>query len=188
MLRFLLHEHEIPSILLTRARKKRQVVYGAEAMNIQLPFIFRRRTRDYDIYTRNPRATAQSMQALLDRLIAGGQDDFYAKRARHKGTHRVMHEGLDAIQRTKDDLVIVDYTLMPKKIGTVTINGVKYQSLPSIVKEKRRVLKSKRARFRHRKERGDLERIRVSQFFQPLGWGYSPKRKRSRKRKRRKKR
>lgn len=158
MLAYHLRKHQIPRIIGREARRKRQVIYGAQAMNVQLPFLLRRRTEDFDIYTRNPRASAQAMQRRLDREVAG-QDDFYARRAKHRGTWRVMHEGLDQRKRTKDDIGIVDYTKQPRSLETVKRNRLTYQSLRSVEARKRKILRDPKSRYRHRKDRADLERI-----------------------------
>jgi len=153
-----MNEEKMHKIILDDAKKSKDVVYGGRAMNIQLPGGLQRTTWDWDIFTKRPKAKAKKMQAILDREISG-DDDFYAKRGRHKGTHRVMHEGRDQRQRTKDDINIVDYTRMPSKIPTVRRFGVRWETLPSIKRGKKKILKDPKSKWRHRKDKDDIERI-----------------------------
>jgi len=152
---------KVDRIILKEAKKKKQVIYGARAMNRQLPPFLGRLTHDWDIYARRPRRTAHRMQKRLDREVAGGEDDFYAKSAKHKGTHKVMHEGFDRKQRTRDDIGIVDYTEMPRNIRPKRLSGLLWERLSSIKKAKRVILRDPKSRYRHRKEREDLRAIRA---------------------------
>lgn len=165
MMTFLAHKYKIPSILIAEARKRRQIIYGAQAMNQQLPRALSRPTFDWDIYTHQPQQTANRIQARLDRKVAMGRDDYYSKRAIHKGTFKVMHEGQDERQRTRDDFGIVDYTVM-QRVPTISVEGVRFQRLASIQKEKSKILRLKSATFRHSKDRADLENIRLARNLQ----------------------
>jgi len=173
MLAYHLRKHRIPSIIGKEARRKKQVVYGSHAMNVQLPFALRRRASDFDIYTRSPRASAQAMQKRLDREVAG-QDDFFAKRAKHKGTWKVMHEGEDQKQRTKDDIAIVDYSKQPRNLQTVRRGRLAYENLRRIERGKRKSLRIPANKYRHRKDRADLERIEcfraLKNMLDPKWW------------------
>lgn len=157
---FCLLKKEIKPIILREAKKKKQIVYGATAMNAQLALPFRRVTPDIDLYTDHPKQAAQNMQRILDRKIAHGRDDFYATPAYHKGTYRVKHEGPDGKKRTKDDVEIADYTQKPKQVKTVTINGVHYEDMGTIEKTKHKTLRDKESEYRHTKDRNDLARIK----------------------------
>lgn len=157
--RFLMNQHKIKPLILRTAKKKKQVVYGAEAMNVQLPPTFRRQTPDVDLYSKHPRKDAQDMQAKLDSGIAGGRDDYYAKPAVHKGTYRVMFEGVDGQKNTADDVHIADYSKRPNHLNTVTVNGVEYENLKDIQQHKQKTLRNKKAEYRHDKDRSDLARI-----------------------------
>ena len=163
---FAINEWKIPDIITGEAKKKKQVVYGARAMNAQMPAGFLgRHTEDWDVYTHRPRQTANRMQARLDKQIAGGRDEFYAKPALHKGTYKVMHRGADMRRNTPDDIGIVDYTKMPRTVPTVRVAGVRYESLGSISKGKRKILKDPESAYRHEKDKEDLRRIRVARDF-----------------------
>ena len=160
-MRLVSNQHLIPRMVKREAKRNKNIIYGGQAMNIQLPGFLRRLSSfDWDVYTKNPRKSASRMEKRMDREIAGGRDDFFVKRAYHKGTYRVVHEGPDERQKTRDDIPIVDYTTMPKKKPEiVSISGVKYQSVSSIEKEKEKLLKKPKAKFRHEKDKYDLESI-----------------------------
>ena len=156
---------ESGNIIEKEARSNRDIIYGARAMNAQLPLFMRRETQDYDVYSKKPRATADRIQRKLDKEVAGGKDDFYMKPALHKGTYKVMHEGADGKKRTRDDIGIVDYTSMPNQISTVRIEGIRYESIPSIAKRKKEILQDPESEYRHEKDRSDLERIKYSRIL-----------------------
>lgn len=164
---FVFNQQHIGKMIEKQAQKERQIIYGATAMNVQLEPIFRRLTSDYDIYSRNPRGSANKTQRLLDKNIAG-QDDFFAKRARYQKTWRVMHEGLDSERGTEDDVVIVDYTKKPKAVDTVKREGILYESLASIERGKEKTLKDPGAEYRHEKDARDLGRIGAQKAWRKL--------------------
>jgi len=164
---FFLHRGLVSHIILAEAKRKRQIVYGTMAMNRQLPLALQRRTQDYDIYTRNPRQTAHKMQLILDREIARG-DEFFSTPAYHRGTYRVKHEGPDQRRGTPDDVDIADYSKTPRKLGTVRINGLRWETLASIEQGKQRILRDPKSKYRHKKDRGDLARIRAHKLLRRL--------------------
>jgi hypothetical protein len=170
-LNFLFNQWRIPNIILREARKKKQIVYGARAMNIQVPMFFNRPTFDYDVFTKKPKQTAHQMQLLLDKEISGGRDEFYSKRAKHEGTHKVMHKGKDGRKGTKDDFNIVDYTRMPRtKVPVRIYYGVRYRSLPSMVRHRKKILKDPESKYRHEKDKEDIERIRYGRLMKGKKW------------------
>ena len=159
---FLASHNIIQDIVLTEVRKKKQIIHGARAMNKQLPLGFQRPTQDYDIFTKKPKQTAHRIQSILDREVAGGQDEFYSKPALHPGTHRVAHVGQDMKKDTEDDVVVADYTEMPTAMPTLNINGLRYETLAHIKEHRKQTLKDPEAEFRHEKDREDLKRIELS--------------------------
>lgn len=148
------------SIIESDVRRRHSVIYGRRAMNKQLTGYLNAPTSDYDIYTRRPHINANFIEHKLDRKA--GYDLFYTKPALHKGTFRVINKGPDLKQDTEDDYVIADYTQIPVGLKTVRINGIRYESLQSITKNKRKILKDPESEYRHEKDRLDLERIRAN--------------------------
>ena len=159
---FLMNQYKIYDVVLNQARKKKQIVYGAQAMNRQLPLFFQRPTEDYDVHTNNPKAVAHKTQSTLDREVSGGRDEFFSKPALHPGTHKVMHVGKDMKPNTEDDIGVADYTEMPKGLPTVTVEGIRYEKLSHIKERKKEILKDPESKYRHEKDREDIRRIEES--------------------------
>lgn len=146
------------SIVRNRLRTTKNIMYGARAMNRQLPMMYHRHTEDFDIYSKRPRKDAMHLERLLDKDSRG--DNYYVKPALHPGTWKVMDEGYDKIKGTKDDIGIADYSRPNRRIRTVTIDGISYAHLSERVKDAKRSLKEPIFAFRHEKDRRDLWRIK----------------------------
>src|SRR4030067_550765 len=152
---------DIPGIIESEARDKKQIIYGRQAMNKQRPGYLHPPTEDYDVYTRRPKQTADKMQNRLDKKITH-YDMFYSRPAQHPGTYRVLNVGVDMKRNTEDDIEVADYTTKPNKISTVKINGIQYESMQSIVKNKQKILQDKASAYRHEKDKYDLQRIKAA--------------------------
>lgn len=138
-----------------KVKKDKEVIYGGQAMNEQLPIFFRRKTNDYDIYSKTPRKRARE----LDRKLDNRENNFYTKPALHPGTWRVMHVGFDGKPKTRDDIGIADYSKPTREIKTVKIGGIRYAHLSERKRDAIRSLQEQQYSFRHDKDRGDLKRI-----------------------------
>ena len=139
-------------------RKTKNIVYGARAMNAQLPLHLRRNTDDYDVYAKKPRKAAKKMERHLDKHYGG--DYYYVKPALHPGTFKVVDKGLDRKPNTEDDYAIVDYTKPNRKIKHMEKDKIRYARLSERRKDIRRSLEDKESAYRHQKDRADLERLR----------------------------
>lgn len=154
------HKH-----ILGQARRNKETLYGARAMNKQLSWKWLSRpTFDYDIYSKKPRKSARQLEKTLDR--ASNQDIYYVKPAMHKGTFKVMHKGYDKIKGTKDDYGIADYTKPQRKIKSIKQNKIRYAHISERVKDAKTSLKNPMFKFRHKKDKSDLERIKKSRWLQ----------------------
>lgn len=145
-------------IIRNRIRTTKNIMYGARAMNRQLPMMYHRHTEDFDIYSKKPRKDAIHLEKLLDRDSRG--DNYYVKPAMHEGTFKVMDEGYDKIKGTKDDIGIADFSRPTRKIRTVSMEGIRYAHLSERVKDAKRSLSEPMFSFRHEKDRKDLWRIK----------------------------
>lgn len=143
--------------ILNLAKNKKQVIYGARSIQKQAPF-FARDTKDYDIFDKSPKKSADLMQKILDKNV--GFDHYYMKEAEHKGTWKVKNRGLDGKKNTKDDESIVDYTEMPSNIPFVVINDIRYRKLSEEIKKKKQTIKDPEFKFRHPKDKDDLRRVK----------------------------
>jgi len=148
------------NIIESQVIKDKNIIYGARSIKKRLGW-FGRETRDYDIYSNTPRKSALKLERTLDRKSKG--DFFYVKPALHKGTFKVMGKGFDGVKNTKDDYGLVDFTKPTRKIKVNIINGIRYDLLDEEKKNKLKSLKDKKMKFRHKKDKDDLNRIRLFQ-------------------------
>lgn len=151
---------EVKRKILNQTKKEGNIVYGARSIQAQTG-IFSRGTEDYDIFSKKPEKSAMATEKELDKVTLG--DNYYVKSALHPGTWKVMDKGFDNKKGTKDDFGIVDYTKFPKpKPKTVTIRGVKYRKLSEEEKAKRKSIKDPAYKFRHKKDKEDLNRMKLA--------------------------
>lgn len=155
---FLLLDDTIKS----QVKKDNNIIYGAQSIKRQIgPFA--RETKDYDIISKTPKQSADKLQRMLDKQSGG--DNFYAKPAMHPGTFRVRHVGFDRKKGTDDDLDIADFTTPQRKYKTKMIDGIRYVTLQEVKKDKRKALRDPAYKFRHKKDKDDLDRIRNAKKF-----------------------
>lgn len=162
---FAMNEMAIKPIILGQVKKNKSIVYGAKALMVQIPLGATRQTRDYDIFSDNPRKSARQLERKLDKQFKGNY--FYVKEAEHPGTFKVMDHGND-INDTKDDRTVADFTKQPRPLNLVRIDGVNYTHLNEVEKDKRRALSDPQYKFRHPKDRADLERIKFSKLYRRI--------------------
>jgi len=143
-----------------QTKKNKDIIYGQRSINAQIPGMLTRQTSDYDIYTKNPKKAAMKIEKKFDNIVQSNQ--FYTKPALHPGTYKVMHYGQDQIQKTKDDVGVIDYTNIPKpKPGIKIVNGIRYRNLAGEAKAKRKALRDKAFSFRHKKDMQGLNSIKL---------------------------
>jgi len=146
-----------------QAKRNDEILRGARAMNAQLAFGFLERgTEDYDLFSKTPKKSALELERELDRKSGG--DFYFVKPLAHIGTFRVMDKGND-LKSPHDDFGIVDYTKQPKKTKIILIGGLKHSHISERIKDAKQNLADPSAIHRHSKARGDLERIKASNFF-----------------------
>ena len=149
---------KVEKTILKQVKKNKEIVYGAKALNKQVVGFVQRPTQDYDIYSTKPKRSARQVEKKLDKLY--GFDHFYTKPAMNPGTTRVMSKGKDLDKGTRDDYNVADYTEKPRKVRVVTIGGVKYAHVSKIKEDKVKALMDPAYKFRHEKDKWDLERIK----------------------------
>ena len=140
-------------------KKKKHIIHGAKAMNAQARFPYQRYSRDYDVFSKNPKLNAEQLDKLLDKVRNGNYH--YVKKATHPGTYKVMDVGFDLKRNTKDDFNLVDYTRKPSKIKTIKIGSLIYVALSEIEKSKKRALAQKQYEYRWKKDKEDILRIKA---------------------------
>lgn len=144
-------------IILQLAKQRKQVIYGARSIEAQAN-LFSRSTKDFDIFDKNPKKSAQILQKKLDKHT--GFDYFYSKPAEHKGTWKVKSKGNDGIKNTEDDESVADYTKPDEKVPYVVKNGVRYRILKQELQRKIATVKDPEFKFRHEKDKDDIRRIK----------------------------
>jgi hypothetical protein len=129
-----------------------EVIYGGRAINTLLPRYLRTPTSDYDIFTKAPLAEARRVEKKLDRRM--GFDAFKVEKANHPGTWR--------LKSNVDAQVYADYTKQPAHVPYVQRGPFRYATLGWHADHIKNVtLKDKTSEYRHEKDRGTLNRIRL---------------------------
>ena len=136
----------IRQVVLDMAQKKGQTIHGARAINEQIPAYLRKKTKDYDIFTKNPKKSAHALANELRRRLNG---DIKVVKGSHKGTFRVK----------KGDENIVDYSQSRRPIKSKNILGIKYKDIGTIKKGTQKLVKRQSTEFRREKDLSTLQRI-----------------------------
>lgn len=137
----------VRTVVLDKAQKDKQIIYGARAYNAQAPDNLKKKTTDYDILTNNPRKSAKEVAETLTRRT--GRPTEVIKGV-HKGTYRVKLNGE----------VVADYTQSKGKIGTKKSWGNEYRSLKSIKRNATRLSNNPKLEYRRDKDLDTLSKIK----------------------------
>jgi hypothetical protein len=140
---------DIPKII-HKKTDNHEVVYGARALNKQFPPFLREETVDFDIYSKKPKEDAKEVEQALDNHFGG--DYFSVEPAQHPNTWKV--KGING-------KTYADYTKKPQGIQSKKIDGVNYQTLKSNATHIKRTLKDETAKYRWKKDRDALNRIKL---------------------------
>ena len=140
----------IRQLILNKAQKENQIIYGARATNRQLPDYLQKETEDYDILTKKPKKSAQELAKDIKKFT---NKDVEVTKASHKGTYKVK----------VDKRVIVDYTQLKRRYPTKSVLANKYRNLSSIKKSLQKAVKKKSNEFRREKDLDTLHRIKISE-------------------------
>lgn len=141
------NELRIRRIILDRATKDKQIVYGSRAYNAQSPTYLKKSTTDYDILTHKPKKVAKEVVAELKRVL---REEVELVKARHKGTYKVKVAGK----------TVADYTQLKKAPKTKKYLGTRYRDIKSIKRDARRLVKKKGTEYRREKDLDTLSRIK----------------------------
>ena len=151
------NKKRINKTILIQIKRNDSVIFGGHALNAHLPPFLDRPTKDFDVFTKNPKKSASELEKKLDKQF--GSDLFFTKPAIHPGTIKVMNrvtEGEVAdFSKPKKQILIVKKTIDGKRI--------RIASLPFIKQGLKKILKDPESKFRHAKDRDALRRIRVAE-------------------------
>lgn len=151
----------IRNIILAQAAKRKEVVYGAQSVNIQLPSQLRKETKDYDVLDSNSKEAADELASSLNKEY-GKNETFTVSEAVHKGTFKVKDSKGNSI---------ADYTHATKKPKSVGVLGVRYAGLDYQKRNIKRSLKDPKAEFRREKDTDSLRRIKEgTRKWLSAGW------------------
>lgn len=142
----------IRNIILNLAQKKGQVVYGQQAVNVQLPKRFQRKTIDYDIYTKKPEQSARELLKELKKEYKNGK--FKVVKGTNPKTWKVK----------KGKKTIADYTGTTKKPGYKKVLGVSYAKLKYQKGRLGKLVKRKEFEYRREKDIDTLEKIKQGEM------------------------
>ena len=139
------NKNKIPKIVLSQT-EPHEIIYGARALNKQLPSWLDKPTMDFDIFSATPKVDAMETEKALDKEFGG--DFFFVEPALQLKSH-VNKEGY------------ADYTKPDTKIPHRKIGKHKYVKLDYVKQHIKKTLKDKEAAYRHDKDRDALNRIKV---------------------------
>ena len=137
----------IREVVLSAAQQQNQIIHGTHDITVQLPSNIRRETKDFDVYTENPRKSARELASNLKRRLG---DKFKVVKGSHPGTFKVKKNGE----------TVADFTQKRGPIKTKKIQGVRYKKLSTIKKGTQKLVKKKGTEFRREKDIDTLQRIR----------------------------
>lgn len=140
------------SVILKDAAEDKHVIYGAKAINAQLPASLNVPTDDFDIFTSRPKEEARETERKLDKAYGGNY--FRVEKARYEHTWKV--------KSNVTNKTVADYTKPTiQKIPAVAIRGNKYAKLSWMKGNIKRSLKDKNNIYRFDKDYDALQRIKL---------------------------
>lgn len=138
-------------VVLSDAYQDKHIIYGARAINAQLPDFLRSNTEDFDIFSKQPKKDALETENKLDKAYGG--DFFSVEKAKYPNTWKVKS---NVTKKT-----VADYTFPSGKVPSRKIEGNRYAKLDWIKKNIRRSLNKKNSSFRFEKDNEALQRIKL---------------------------
>lgn len=153
-LKYYKNKKKAEQIILRNAKRKGHVIYGARAVNKQLPKHLQKTTEDYDIFSTTPKRTARKVERKIDKTY--GFNIMKTEPALHEGTHKVINRVTNR--------GLADYSKTPKKIRTITRKKIKYAHLSHQQKQIIKSLADKESKFRHKKDLETRQRINLAKI------------------------
>ncbi len=151
--KFLKNRRVVKKIILQEVRKEKGIIFGARAVNKQIPKHLRVHTEDYDILTEgNPKKLAKRIERRLDKRFGG---NFYS-------VEPAIHEGTQKIRNNLSGKGVADLSKREVKVPFVKKKGVKFAKLRFQEKKIRESLSNPEAKFRHQKDRFTRDRIKLA--------------------------
>ncbi len=151
--KFLRNRSKVKKIILNEIRKEKAIIFGARAVNKQIPKHLRTHTDDFDVLVEgNPKKLAKRIERRLDKKFGG---NFYS-------VEPASHEGTEKIRNNLSGKGVVDISKRKDKVSIVRRRGVKFATLKFQEKKIRESLANPEAKFRHQKDRFTRDRIKLA--------------------------
>lgn len=155
---FKVGQHNVEHVILKKARKEGNIIFGGQAIKRKLG-LNARPTKDFDVFTKTPKGSAIRTEKALDKQFRA--DIFFTKKGTNPSTYKVKFKGLDNVPNNLDDIAVADFTKTPKpEPKTFISRGVMFRTLDEERKAKERLVKKGEFAFRREKDLEDLRRIR----------------------------
>ncbi len=146
----------IKKVILKNAKKKGHIVFGAKAVNKQLPPHLRKRTVDFDVFSAHPKKTANRVEKILDKKF--GANTFKVEPAKHPGTFK--------IKSNVSGVNYADYSKTPiPPPRTVKRKGVRFAHTSHQLAQIKKSLADPESKFRHDKDRETQQRIKLAEVI-----------------------
>lgn len=140
-------KERVPSIV-KRFIRNEHVLYGGKAINQQVIPSLVTESKDFDIFTKNPKRDARALEKELDKQAGG--DVFSVAKAKFPRTMKVKNLRGETV---------ADFTQMPSGIKCRRIGGLNVQSIESMEAGIRRTLRNPANAYRKGKDSDNLNRI-----------------------------
>ena len=139
--------------VLKHTKKHKNVIHGRKSLNSQLSEPFHRRTNDWDIFSKTPKAHMISLDNQLDEAV--GYDAFQEATIQLMDSDKIIYRVIS--RRTGEE--VADFMLSPPGLKYKLISGVRYETLTHAKKIYKGILSNPALRDRWAKTRGDLNDI-----------------------------
>lgn len=150
---------ETEPIIVEHLKRKDRVVYGARAINAQVPPEYKRPTEDWDIKTRSARQFVRKLESDLEELNV--KDMFTVEQLPVRGedfnVFRIVHKPTG--KPLVDASVPKNLSLPPH----VVIEEIKYKTLEAVKESKLEDVRNPEKNYRRQKDMRDLKRITRAQ-------------------------
>lgn len=140
----------IDRVVRGRLAKTGRTVHGSRAQNEQLPRNLQKKTKDWDIFAKDPKKAAMNMEKALDKKFGG---DFF-KTKKGTGSPGVK---VYKVKSNVTDEGFVDFASPKREIPTVSKRGVNMATLADQIRQAKENVSNPKVKYRHAK---DLDLIR----------------------------
>lgn len=152
------------NIILNNVKRNKGIVYGSTSVGVQTPYPFYKKPfTDIDVIVPRPKKVALQTERLLDNWA--DMNCYYVEELSYPSgtTWRVVN-------RCRKE-VVADISPAKHKPPTVTINGVRYETLASREQAIRKMLKDPEAIYRREKDIKNLGwLVRIKKARKSIGW------------------